>query len=76
VWGIEIGVGLTAFGLFFMMMGVMMLFDAGLMAIGNVRTIKREYNNNNNNINTWYLGVVFMRYYGYYWTTQYLCVFH
>jgi hypothetical protein len=37
---IEIGVGLTAFGLFFMMMGVMMLFDAGLMAIGNVRTIK------------------------------------
>jgi hypothetical protein len=45
VCGIEIGVGLTAFGLFFMMMGVMMLFDAGLMAIGNVRTIKREYNN-------------------------------
>lgn len=33
---IEIGVGLTAFGLFFMMMGVMMLFDGGLMAIGNV----------------------------------------
>lgn len=33
----EIGVGLTAFGLFFMLMGVMMLFDAGLLAIGNVR---------------------------------------
>jgi hypothetical protein len=33
---LEIGVGLTAFGLFFMMMGVMMLFDGGLMAIGNV----------------------------------------
>jgi hypothetical protein len=33
---VEIGVGLTAFGLFFMMMGVLMLFDGGLMAIGNV----------------------------------------
>lgn len=33
---VEIGVGLTAFGLFFMAMGVMMLFDGGLMAIGNV----------------------------------------
>jgi hypothetical protein len=34
---IEIGVGLTAFGLFFMLMGVMMFFDGGLLAIGNVR---------------------------------------
>jgi hypothetical protein len=33
---IEIGVGLTAFGLFFMLMGVMMFFDGGLLAIGNV----------------------------------------
>ena len=33
---VEIGVGLTAFGLFFMAIGVMMLFDGGLMAIGNV----------------------------------------
>ena len=33
---LETGVGLTAFGLFFMLMGVMMLFDGGLMAIGNV----------------------------------------
>ncbi|GAA5810697.1 vesicle transport protein [Thamnidium elegans] len=32
----KIGVGLTAFGLFFMMMGVVMLFDGGLMAIGNI----------------------------------------
>ncbi|KAF9112711.1 hypothetical protein BGX27_002932, partial [Mortierella sp. AM989] len=31
----EIGVGLTAFGLFFMLMGVMMFFDGGLLAIGN-----------------------------------------
>ncbi|ORX61398.1 Got1-domain-containing protein [Hesseltinella vesiculosa] len=32
----KIGVGLTAFGLFFMLMGVMLFFDAGLMAIGNI----------------------------------------
>ncbi|KAI8061135.1 vesicle transport protein [Gongronella butleri] len=32
----KIGVGLTAFGLFFMLMGVMMFFDAGLLAIGNI----------------------------------------
>jgi hypothetical protein len=36
---VEIGVGLTAFGLFFMAIGVMMLFDGGLMAIGNVSKI-------------------------------------
>lgn len=34
---VEIGVGLTAFGLFFMLMGVLMFFDGGLLAIGNVR---------------------------------------
>ncbi|CAO3590671.1 vesicle transport protein [Absidia repens] len=34
--GQKIGVGLTAFGLFFMLMGVMMLFDSGLLAIGNI----------------------------------------
>ncbi|KAF9372135.1 Golgi Transport [Podila verticillata] len=32
----KIGVGLTAFGLFFMLMGVMMFFDGGLLAIGNI----------------------------------------
>lgn len=39
---VEIGVGLTAFGLFFMMMGVLMLFDGGLMAIGNVNMNKQK----------------------------------
>ncbi|KAF9936524.1 Golgi Transport [Mortierella antarctica] len=32
----KIGVGLTAFGLFFMLMGVLMFFDGGLLAIGNI----------------------------------------
>ncbi|KAL1924813.1 uncharacterized protein VTP21DRAFT_4467 [Calcarisporiella thermophila] len=32
----KIGVGLTAFGLFFMLMGVVMFFDGGLLAIGNI----------------------------------------
>ncbi|KAM3581993.1 Golgi Transport [Umbelopsis sp. WA50703] len=32
----KIGAGLTAFGTFFMFLGIMMLFDAGLMAIGNI----------------------------------------
>jgi hypothetical protein len=33
---LEIGVGLTASGGFFMLLGVLMLFDSGLLAIGNV----------------------------------------
>jgi hypothetical protein len=33
----EIGVGLTGFGILFTVLGVMMFFDKGLLAMGNVR---------------------------------------
>ena len=36
VWFEAIGFGLTGFGLFFMFLGVMMLFDRALLAMGNV----------------------------------------
>jgi len=32
----KIGAGITAFGLFFTLMGVIMFFDQGLIAIGNI----------------------------------------
>jgi hypothetical protein len=33
----EIGLGLTGFGIFFTILGMLMLFDKGLIAMGNVR---------------------------------------
>eukprot|EP00983_Pelagomonas_calceolata_P089250 1157297-Pelagomonas_calceolata.AAC.7 len=33
----KIGLGLTAFGILFTVLGMLMLFDRGLIAMGNVR---------------------------------------
>lgn len=35
----EIGVGLAGFGISFLFLGMLLLFDKGLLAIGNVRTV-------------------------------------
>ena len=36
----EIGIGLTGAGLLFMLLGMMMFFDKGLLAMGNVRRVR------------------------------------
>lgn len=36
----EIGLGLLAFGAIFILFGIMLFFDTGLMIIGNVITIR------------------------------------
>ena len=33
----EIGIGLTGFGVLFTVLGVLLLFDGGFLAMGNVR---------------------------------------
>lgn len=35
-FNLEIGIGLSGFGIFFLTLGMLLLFDKGLLAIGNV----------------------------------------
>ncbi|XP_038079117.1 vesicle transport protein GOT1B-like isoform X1 [Patiria miniata] len=36
IFRVEIGIGLTGFGAFFLFLGIIFLFDKGLLAIGNI----------------------------------------
>ena len=38
----KIGIGLTAAGMLFFFLGIMLLFDKGLLAMGNVRRCRRR----------------------------------
>ena len=38
----KIGIGLTAAGMLFFFLGIMLLFDKGLLAMGNVRRRRRR----------------------------------
>jgi hypothetical protein len=41
---LEIGVGLTIFGVIFIIMGIILFFDSGLLAMGNViNLLKNRY---------------------------------
>lgn len=37
----EIGIGLIGFGIFFTFLGIVLFFDRGLLALGNVRLASR-----------------------------------
>lgn len=44
---LEIGVGLAGFGMFFLFLGVLLLFDKSLLALGNVGIFYFKFGYNN-----------------------------